>query len=153
MMWRAIGALGVVAILAACEPAESPVRELAELAPASRAAQLMVMQGDGTESRRFWVFFEREESELPGSGEAVLRAQTEYLAQQQARARRIVIEGYADEGNTQEARDVLAQERADAVRQFLVRLGFDPQQIAAIGVDRQVARPGTSLAVARLAPR
>ena len=58
---------------------------------------------------------------------------------------KITVEGFADPAGTAEYNRRLSQQRADAVRRYLVQKGLPPQQLAIVGYgeDRQVV-PGAS---------
>jgi len=162
MIWRTLMAAGLVAgLIAACEPANELLRDAGAADPMGRSVELSVasaVDGDAVDARRVWVFFEQSSHALPSSGESVLREHAAYLAAQQGEFPRrwIVIAGHADDLRSRTANVALAQRRADAVRDYLERIGLDGELLSAAAAEPDVrlatvsspmARPGLAVAL------
>jgi peptidoglycan-associated lipoprotein len=90
------------------------------------------------------VHFAFNKADLNAEAEPVLTRFSEVAAKYYPGAK-ITVEGFADPAGTAEYNRRLSQQRADAVRKYLVQKGLPPQQLAIVGYgeDRQVV-PGAS---------
>ncbi len=85
------------------------------------------------------VFFAFDSHELNSDAQDVLRRQAAYLAR--FPAKRIVLEGHADERGTREYNLGLGERRANAAKEYLASLGVAPSRVTTIsyGKERPVA--------------
>jgi peptidoglycan-associated lipoprotein len=84
------------------------------------------------------VFFDYDQSLVKDSDKRILRAHADYL-RQHPRAR-IVAQGNTDERGTREYNIALGQQRAEAVRRFLILLGAEDRQIDTVSFGKE--KPG-----------
>lgn len=83
------------------------------------------------------VLFEHGKAELIDPAKGRLRQLAQALKEQGDQGRQIVIEGYTDSTGTAAVNQRLSQQRAEAVRQFLVLEGVPPHVVSAIGFGAQ----------------
>ncbi|NNF08204.1 MAG: peptidoglycan-associated lipoprotein Pal [Candidatus Eisenbacteria bacterium] len=81
------------------------------------------------------VFFPYDRYELRTEARRVLQENVRYLRDNPDL--RIVLEGHCDERGTTEYNLALGQKRAEAVRQYLVDLGIEPQRISLISFGEE----------------
>ena len=89
------------------------------------------------------IFFELDSANLTAAAKATLERQAQWLQQHPAVV--ILIEGHTDERGTREYNLALGQERAAAMRDYLISLGVVPgriQRIISYGKERP-ADPGS----------
>ena len=100
--------------------------------PPGSPQQFVVAVGDR-------VFFDNDSTELNSQAQATLARQAQWL--QQYNRYTFTIEGHADERGTREYNIALGAKRAQAVRNYLVAQGIDPQRMRTIsyGKERPVA--------------
>jgi peptidoglycan-associated lipoprotein len=87
------------------------------------------------------VFFDYDQSLIKDPDKRILRAHADYL-RQHPRAR-IVAQGNTDERGTREYNIALGQQRAEAVRRFLILLGAEDRQIETVSFGKE--KPGCTL--------
>ena len=87
------------------------------------------------------VFFDYDQSLVKDPDKRILRAHADYL-RQHPRAR-IVAQGNTDERGTREYNIALGQQRAEAVRRFLILLGAEDRQIETVSFGKE--KPGCTL--------
>ena len=80
------------------------------------------------------IFFSDGSAELGSRARIALEAQAQWL--RQAADTTVTIEGHADDRGAADYNSVLAQRRADAVRQRLIETGIAPERIAVLGLGR-----------------
>lgn len=85
------------------------------------------------------VFFDYDSSALSGDARATLSRQAAYLKQFPGKT--VTVAGHCDERGTREYNLALGEQRANAVKQYLVSLGINGSRIATIsyGKERPVA--------------
>lgn len=95
------------------------------------------------------IFFDYDEAALTSDAERVLRQKVEIL--RNSPAVRLSIEGHADERGSTEYNLALGSRRAEAVREFLVGFGLDPNRfsIQSFGEERPLVNASTESAWAR----
>jgi peptidoglycan-associated lipoprotein len=116
-------------------PVDTPVTSTSTLPPAptgpmpgSQAAFLAEVAGDR-------VLFETDSSTLDETDRAILRSQAVWLARWPAK--RISIEGHADERGTRDYNLALGERRANAAKNFLASLGLDPARMTTISYGKE----------------
>ena len=95
------------------------------------------------------VFFNTDRYDLTEAARATLELQAEWL--QRYPARSIIIQGHADERGTREYNLALGDRRANAVRNFLVAVGIDPNRVTTVsfGKEQPVATAANEVAWAQ----
>ncbi|MBP5857684.1 peptidoglycan-associated lipoprotein Pal [Marivibrio halodurans] len=81
------------------------------------------------------VFFALDSSELSSSARATLDRQSEWL--QQYPSTQVVVEGHCDERGTREYNLALGERRANAVKEYLVSQGVDPNRVRTISYGKE----------------
>ena len=81
------------------------------------------------------VFFEFDSSELTVDAQATLDAQAAWLMQYSDT--NITIEGHADERGTREYNLALGEKRAQAVKNYLIGLGINPDRVSTISYGKE----------------
>jgi len=81
------------------------------------------------------VFFDYDQSGLRADGEAALRQDADFLKAHPDLA--IVIEGHCDERGSAEYNIALGDRRANAVRDYLVRLGVDGSRVKTVSYGKE----------------
>ena len=76
------------------------------------------------------VFFDTDKYDIDGEDQATLASQAKWLARYPQT--RITIEGHCDERGTEEYNRTLGEKRAQALREYLVRLGVSADRIRTI---------------------
>lgn len=101
------------------------------------------------ETLREMVFFEYDQSALTSSAELTLRNKIDVL--RASPAVHLRIEGHADERGSTEYNLALANARAEAVREFMVGFGLDPNRfsIVSYGEERPLVNASNESAWAR----
>lgn len=91
------------------------------------------------------IFFEFESALLRPDAQRSLDFAVEWL--RESRARRLVLEGHADERGTNEYNLALAEQRALAAKRYVVASGIDGQRIETVsyGEERPVCRESNEL--------
>ncbi len=88
------------------------------------------------------VFFGYNEATLSAQAMTVLRAQSQWL--QSYPATIVVIGGHADERGTREYNLALGARRAEAVKDFLVSQGIDPNRVTTVSYGKERPIDGRS---------
>lgn len=78
--------------------------------------------------------FKPGSAELPDPLKKQLQVFAEALKARRSTGRMVRIEGHTDASGSPAANVALSQRRADAVKEYLVELGADPSQLAAVGL-------------------
>jgi peptidoglycan-associated lipoprotein len=101
--------------------------------PGSQADFVARMMGDDT------IYFDTDRYNIDSIDAAALGKQAAWLGQYPAK--RITIEGHADERGTREYNLALGERRANAAKNHLASLGIDPGQISTVsyGKERPIA--------------
>ena len=81
------------------------------------------------------VFFSVDRFDLTEAARTTLERQAQWL--QRYPTRNIVIEGHADERGTREYNLALGDRRANAVRNFLVAVGVDPNRVTTVSFGKE----------------
>ena len=81
------------------------------------------------------VYFQVDRYDLTEAARVTLERQAQWL--QRYPSRSIVIEGHADERGTREYNLALGDRRANAVRNFLVAVGIDPNRVATVSYGKE----------------
>ena len=81
------------------------------------------------------VFFATNKSSLTTASRATLRKQATYLRKN--KKLNVTIEGHADERGTREYNLALGEKRAQAVKNYLVGLGINPDRVSTISYGKE----------------
>jgi peptidoglycan-associated lipoprotein len=81
------------------------------------------------------IFFDTDKFDVDAEDQDVLRSQAEWLAKYPAK--RVSIEGHADERGTRDYNLALGERRANAAKNFLASLGIDPARISTISYGKE----------------
>jgi len=111
--------------------------------PGSQADFTAQMMGQDT------IYFDTDRYNIDSADQQALAAQAGWLAKYPAK--RITIEGHADERGTREYNLALGERRANAAKNYLVSLGVDAGRITTVsyGKERPVALGSTEEAWAK----
>ena len=112
--------------LSGCNREPAPVASAPE-APAPPAPQLVGINFDEA------ALFEFDKADLKPEGKAQLDAYREKARAELSSAASIRVVGYTDNTGTAEHNSTLSQQRADAVRDYLVSVGVDATKLEAVG--------------------
>ncbi|MFN3516654.1 MAG: peptidoglycan-associated lipoprotein Pal [Novosphingobium sp.] len=101
--------------------------------PGSQADFVAQMMGQDT------IYFDTDRFNIDATDQAALAAQAAWLGRYPAK--RITIEGHADERGTREYNLALGERRANAAKNYLISLGIDAARITTVsyGKERPVA--------------
>ena len=112
--------------------AQEPVRGNT-ITPGSQADFVAQMMGQDT------IYFDTDRFNIDATDQAALAAQAAWLGRYPAK--RITIEGHADERGTREYNLALGERRANAAKNYLVSLGIDAARITTVshGKEKPVA--------------
>ena len=101
--------------------------------PGSQADFVAQMMGQDT------IYFDTDRFNIDATDQAALAAQAAWLGRYPAK--RITIEGHADERGTREYNLALGERRANAAKNYLVSLGIDAARITTVshGKEKPVA--------------
>ncbi len=101
--------------------------------PGSQADFLAQMMGQDT------IYFDTDRYNIDSADQQALAAQAGWLAKYPAK--RITVEGHADERGTREYNLALGERRANAAKNYLVSLGVDSARISTVsyGKERPIA--------------
>jgi outer membrane protein OmpA-like peptidoglycan-associated protein len=114
---------------AADERAAAAVKELAEIAQVSQEERGIVLTIPGA------VLFAQGKSVLSTSARGSLEKVAQVLQQQPSQGK-FRVEGYTDSRGSDAVNAQLSQERAEAVRDYLVQRGVDANQVEALGLGK-----------------
>ncbi len=111
--------------------------------PGSQADFVAQMMGQDT------IYFDTDHYNIDATDQQALAAQAQWLMKYPAK--RVTIEGHADERGTREYNLALGERRANAAKNYLASLGVDPARITTVsyGKERPVALQSTEEAWAR----
>lgn len=112
---------------------DAPAPATAALAPANLQAQLVAASGSDT------IYFARRGVTLDTASTATLTAQAHWLLANPTVTARI--EGHADWADTRDYALAISEERASAVRDFLVLHGVAPDRLKVVSWGKE--RPGS----------
>jgi peptidoglycan-associated lipoprotein len=138
MKKKFIALIGAVSLLAACETASQKVVGGSVTSSANKsslfgktketAADKLIAVGDR-------VLFGYDSAKLDESSKILIDAQSRFLRVNNDL--NFVIEGHADERGTREYNLALGEQRATAVRDYLVIQGIDPDRIKVISYGKE----------------
>jgi peptidoglycan-associated lipoprotein len=141
---RLLGALGAIALLAACSSddasnAATGTGASGGVAGAGMGAARPGSQEDLVANVGDRVFFDTDSSQVRGDGRSILERQAAWLARYPQVT--VFMEGHADERGTREYNLALGQRRANSARDLLVAGGVSGQRVQTIsyGKDRPAA--------------
>jgi outer membrane protein OmpA-like peptidoglycan-associated protein len=103
--------------------------ELAKMSGVRREARGVVVTLNGS------VLFRSTDAQLLPSAES--RLSEVNTALRAMRAGKVTVEGHTDSLGAEQYNQALSQRRADAVRAFLVKGGYPPERIAAVGLGKR----------------
>lgn len=114
-------------------PSQSSTGDSTAPVPGSQADFVAQMMGQDT------IYFDTDRYNIDATDQAALAAQAQWL--QKYPAKRLTIEGHADERGTREYNLALGERRANAAKNYLVSLGIDAGRVATLsyGKERPVA--------------
>ncbi len=143
MKLKIIAIIGAVSLLSACETASQKVVSGSNSGSASSsvdkknslfsqakqtAADKLIAVGDR-------VLFDYDSSKLDSSAKILLDAQSRFLRANSDL--NFIVEGHCDERGTREYNLALGEQRATAVRDYLVIQGIDPDRIKVISYGKE----------------
>ena len=143
MKMKIIAIIGAVSLLSACETASQKVVSSSNSGSASSsvdkknslfsqakqtAADKLIAVGDR-------VLFDYDSSKLDSSAKIRLDAQSRFLRANSDL--NFIVEGHCDERGTREYNLALGEQRATAVRDYLVIQGIDPDRIKVISYGKE----------------
>lgn len=143
MKMKIIAIIGAVSLLSACETASQKVVTGSNSGSASSsvdkknslfsqakqtAADKLIAVGDR-------VLFDYDSSKLDSSAKILLDAQSRFLRANSDL--NFIVEGHCDERGTREYNLALGEQRATAVRDYLVIQGIDPDRIKVISYGKE----------------
>lgn len=101
-------------------------------APGSRADFMASVLGDT-------ILFDTDRYNIDSEDQGILQSQAQWLARYPAK--RVTVEGHADERGTRDYNLALGERRANAAKNYLVSLGIDASRITTVsyGKERPVA--------------
>ena len=158
MRYKILGLIAAVALVSACETAPSGDASAGgaggagETKTAAKAKAMAVMPGsqeDLVVNVGDRVFFNYDKFNISTEAGETLELQAAWLKRNASVT--VTIQGHADERGTREYNLALGERRANAVKDFLVTLGVNPQRIDTIsyGKERPVAIGSTNAAWAQ----
>ena len=158
MRYKILGLIAAVALVSACETAPSGGASAGGAGGASagetktEAKTMAVMPGsqeDLVVNVGDRVFFNYDKFNISTEAGESLELQAAWLKRNASVT--VIIQGHADERGTREYNPALGERRANAVKDFLVTLGVNPQRIDTIsyGKERPVAIGSTNAAWAQ----
>ena len=161
MRYKILGLIAAVALVSACETAPSggasaggagETKTAAKTVAKTMAKTMAVMPGsqeDLVVNVGDRVFFNYDKFNISTEAGETLKLQAAWLKRNASVT--VTIQGHADERGTREYNLALGERRANAVKDFLVTLGVNPQRIDTIsyGKERPVAIGSTNAAWAQ----
>ena len=120
--------LAVALSMGACANKNAATDAMANAATPGSQQDFVVNVGDR-------VFFETDRYDLTGEAQSQLQKQAAWLAQYPATT--VTVEGHCDERGTREYNLALGERRANAVRNYLVAQGVDPNRIQTISYGKE----------------
>ncbi len=155
MRYKILGLMAAVALVAACETAPSGGASAGGAGGAkttSKAKTMVVKPGsqeDLVVNVGDRVFFAFDKFNINAEARKTLELQAAWLKRNASVT--VTIQGHADERGTREYNLALGERRANAVKDYLITLGVNPQRIDTIsyGKERPVAIGSTNAAWAQ----
>ena len=158
MRYKILGLIAAVALVSACETAPSGGASASgaggagETKTAAKTKTMAVMPGsqeDLVVNVGDRVFFNFDKFNISTEAGKTLELQAAWLKRNASVT--VTIQGHADERGTREYNLALGERRANAVKDFLVALGVNPQRVNTIsyGKERPVAIGSTNAAWAQ----
>ena len=161
MRYKILGLIAAVALVSACETAPSSgasaggageTKTAAKTMAKTTAKTMAVMPGsqeDLVVNVGDRVFFNFDKFNISTEAGKTLELQAAWLKRNASVT--VTIQGHADERGTREYNLALGERRANAVKDFLVTLGVNPQRVDTIsyGKERPVAIGSTNAAWAQ----
>jgi len=147
MKMKIIAIIGAVSLLSACETASQKVVTGSNSGSASSSASSSVdkknslfSQAKQTAADKLIavgdrVLFDYDSSKLDSSAKILLDAQSRFLRANSDL--NFIVEGHCDERGTREYNLALGEQRATAVRDYLVIQGIDPDRIKVISYGKE----------------
>lgn len=138
---KIIAIIGAISLLSACETASQKVVSGSSASgSASSSSKSLFASAKQTKADKLIavgdrVLFDYDSAKLDSSAKILLDAQSRFL-----RANtdlNFIIEGHADERGTREYNLALGEQRATAVRDYLVIQGIDPDRIKVISYGKE----------------
>lgn len=143
---RALSIIAVVCLISACDKTGQQPVESAERAGALELTdpRLIIPREDITPGspEEFLanigdrVFFVVDQFDLTEAARETLQRQAAWL--QQHPSRRVVIQGHADERGTREYNLALGDLRANAVRNYLIAVGIEPDRVTTVSYGKEL---------------
>ena len=114
-------------------PSQSTSTDAGTPVPGSQADFVAQLMGQDT------IYFDTDRYNIDATDQTALAAQAQWL--QKYPAKRLTIEGHADERGTREYNLALGERRANAAKNYLVSLGIDAARVATLsyGKERPIA--------------
>ena len=114
-------------------PSQTETTSSSAPVPGSQADFAAQMMGQDT------IYFDTDKFNIDAADQAALAAQAQWLMKYPAK--RLTVEGHADERGTREYNLALGERRANAAKNYLVSLGVDAGRITTVsyGKERPVA--------------
>lgn len=154
MRYKILGLIAAVALVTACETAPSGGASAGGAGAAkTTTAKTMMMklgsQEDLVVNVGDRVFFNFDKFDVNAEARKTLELQAAWLKRNASVT--VIIQGHADERGTREYNLALGDRRANAVKDYLITLGVNPQRIDTIsyGKERPVAIGSTNAAWAQ----
>lgn len=97
--------------------------------PGSQADFVAQLMGQDT------ILFDTDRYNIDATDQAALAAQAQWLARYPAK--RVSVEGHADERGTREYNLALGERRANAAKNYLVSLGVDPGRVTTVSHGKE----------------
>ncbi len=155
MRYKILGLIAAVALVAACETAPSGGASAggAGAAGGAKSAKTMAVKPGSQEDLVVnvgdRVFFNYDKFNINAEARKTLELQAAWMKRNASVT--VTIQGHCDERGTREYNLALGERRANAVKDYLVTLGVNPQRIDTIsyGKERPVAIGSTNAAWAQ----
>ena len=134
---KMIGAVGLMALAAACSSTKSTGPDVAATDNANTSVSSIVAgsQEDLEQNVGHRVFFGYDQYSLTPQAQATLQRQADFLKQHSNV--RVVVSGNCDERGTREYNLALGARRAEAARAYLVSMGIDSSRVTAVSYGKE----------------
>jgi len=134
---KMIGAVGLMALAAACSSTKSTGPDVAATDNANTGVSSIVAgsQEDLEQNVGHRVFFGLDHYSLTPQAQATLQRQADFLKQHSNV--RVVVSGNCDERGTREYNLALGARRAEAARAYLVSMGIDSSRVTAVSYGKE----------------
>ena len=134
---KMIGAVGLMALAAACSSTKSTGPDVAATDNANTGVSSIVAgsQEDLEQNVGHRVFFGYDQYSLTPQAQATLQRQADFLKQHSNV--RVVVSGNCDERGTREYNLALGARRAEAARAYLVSMGIDSSRVTAVSYGKE----------------